>query len=230
MIHPILNFSVTGAIWYQGESNAGKPYQYRDLFPLMIESWRNKWSQENMTFLFVQLANYMAVKPEPGESQWAELREAQLLTLDRLDNTGMAVIIDIGEANDIHPRNKQDVGYRLALNALKMVYNKELVNSGPIYRSVEFEGGKGVISFESVGSGLVAKDKYGYLKGFAIAGADRKFHWAQSKIEGDKVIVWSDDVKNPQSVRYAWADNPEDANLYNVEDLPASPFRTDDWR
>jgi sialate O-acetylesterase len=172
----------------------------------------------------------MATKPEPGESQWAELRESQLMTLDRLDNTGMAVIIDIGEAKDIHPRNKQDVGYRLALNALKIVYNKDIVYSGPIYNSVKFEGDKGVISFESVGSGLVANDKYGYLKGFAIAGADRKFHWAEAKIEDGMVIVWSDDVKNPQSVRYAWADNPDDANLYNIEGLPASPFRTDDWR
>ena len=228
MIHPFLNYSVTGAIWYQGESNAGRAYQYRTLFPLMINDWRNSWSNPDLSFMFVQLANYMKPPVEPGESEWAELREAQLMTL-KLPKTGMAVIIDIGEANDIHPKNKQDVGKRLALAALKITYSKDIVHSGPIYKSINVSGNKVTIDFDYIGSGLKCNDRYGYVKGFSVAGKDRKFYWAKAYIENNKVVVSSERVENPIAVRYAWADNPDDVNLYNNEDLPASPFRSDDW-
>jgi len=226
MLAPIIPYGIQGAIWYQGESNAGRAYQYRKLFPTMIQNWRQDWARADFPFLFVQLANFMAAKPEPGDSAWAELREAQLMTL-ALPNTGMAVIIDIGEANDIHPRNKQDVGKRLALWALAKTYGKDIVYSGPLYKSMKVEGDKIILSFDNVGGGLVAGGGEP-LKGFAIAGADRKFVWADAKIEGGTVVVGSSKVPEPVAVRYAWADNPA-CNLYNKEGLPASPFRTDDW-
>jgi sialate O-acetylesterase len=226
MIAPLIPYGIQGAIWYQGESNAGRAYQYRTLFPDMIKNWRDDWGLGKFPFLFVQLANFMETKPEPDESSWAELREAQTMTLG-LPNTGMAVIIDIGEADDIHPKNKQDVGKRLALWALAETYGKELVYSGPIYKSMKADGGSIVLSFDHVGGGLVAKGGE-ELKGFAIAGADKKFVWADAKIDGDNVVVSSDDVSEPAAVRYAWADNPV-CNLYNAEGLPASPFRTDKW-
>ncbi len=226
MIAPLIPYGISGAIWYQGESNASRAYQYRKLFGRMIQNWRKDWGQSKFPFLFVQLANFMAVKPEPSESDWAELREAQLMTL-ALPNTGMAVIIDIGDANDIHPKNKQDVGKRLALWALARTYGKELVYSGPIYKSMEIEGEKIILHFDHVGGGLVARPNEP-LKGFAIAGAERKFVWADAKIDGDSVVVSSSEVSEPVAVRYAWADNPV-CNLYNKEGLPASPFRTDDW-
>ncbi|UCE46344.1 MAG: hypothetical protein JSW47_12055, partial [Phycisphaerales bacterium] len=223
---PLVPYGIQGAIWYQGESNAGRAYQYRRLFPAMIKNWRKDWRQGNFPFLFVQLANFRATKEEPDESNWAELREAQSMTLS-LPNTGMATIIDIGDANDIHPRNKQDVGKRLALWALAETYKKNLVYSGPIYESMKVESGKIRLSFDHVGSGLVARGGEA-LTGFAIAGADRKFVWADARIDGNTVVVGSDDVDKPVAVRYAWADNPV-CNLYNKENLPASPFRTDDW-
>ena len=226
MILPILPYAIRGAIWYQGESNAGRAYQYRDLFPKMIKNWRDDWAQGDFPFYFVQLANFMAVKPEPAESAWAELREAQTMTLSH-PNTGQAVIIDIGEATDIHPKNKQDVGKRLALWALVKDYGRDLVYSGPMYKSMKKDGNKIVVSFDHVGGGLVAKGG-DTLKGFAIAGDDKKFVWADAKIDGDKIVVSSPDVANPVAVRYAWADNPV-CNLYNKEDLPACPFRTDEW-
>ena len=226
MIHPIEKFGIRGVIWYQGETNSGRAYQYRTLFPLLIADWRDIWQQGDFPFYFVQLANFQARKPEPGESNWAELREAQSMTL-RVPNTGQAVIIDIGEADDIHPKNKQDVGYRLALWALAKDYGKtDLVYSGPVYQSMKVDGDKVTIAFDHVGGGLVAKD--GALKGFAVAGQDKKFFWADAKIVGDTVVVSSKDVPLPVAVRYAWANNPE-CNLYNKADLPASPFRTDDW-
>jgi sialate O-acetylesterase len=217
MIAPLVPYTIRGVIWYQGESNAGRAYQYRDLFPTMIKSWWTAWEQEgqeDFAFLFVQLANFMAVKEEPGDSTWAELREAQLMTLE-LPNTGMAVITDIGDAKDIHPKNKQDVGKRLALWALANTYGKNVVYSGPIYKSMVKKGNTIVLGGEP-------------LKGFAIAGADRKFVWADAKIDGDKIVVSSEKVADPVSVRYAWADNPV-CNLYNKAGLPASPFRTDTW-
>jgi sialate O-acetylesterase len=195
----------------------------------MIKSWWNAWGQEgqgDFAFLFVQLANYMATKDDPGESSWAELREAQTMTLE-LPNTGMAVIIDIGDAKDIHPKNKQDVGKRLALWALAKTYDKDVVYSGPLYKSMTKKDEQIILSFDYVAGGLVAKGGEP-LKGFAIAGADHKFVWADAKIEGDKIVVSSDKVADPVAVRYAWADNPV-CNLYNKADLPASPFRTDTW-
>ncbi len=228
MIHPFLNFPVKGAIWYQGESNAGRAYQYRTLFPLLINDWRTRWNNPEMTFLFVQLANYMKPPVEPEESDWAELREAQLMTL-KLPATGMAVIIDIGEADNIHPTNKQDVGKRLALAALKIAYGKDIVYSGPIYKSMIVSGNKIIVDFDNTGSGLNCHDRYGYVKGFSIAGSDRKFHWAKAYIENNKVVVYCDKVNNPVAIRYGWANNPDDVNLYNNEGLPASPFRTDEW-
>jgi sialate O-acetylesterase len=228
MIHPFLNFPVKGAIWYQGESNAGRAYQYRTLFPLLINDWRNKWNNQAMPFLFVQLANYMKPPVEPEESEWAELREAQLMTL-KLPATGMAVIIDVGEADDIHPRNKLDVGNRLALNALKIAYDEDIVYSGPVYKSMTTSGNKIIVDFDNIGSGLVCHDRYGYVKGFSVAGKDHKFYWAKAYIENNKVIVYNEKVESPVAVRYGWANNPDDANLYNQEGLPASPFRTDDW-
>ncbi|MFA0752919.1 MAG: hypothetical protein IMHGJWDQ_000683 [Candidatus Fervidibacter sp.] len=226
MVAPLIPYAIRGVIWYQGESNVGRAYQYRKLFPALIASWRKAWGQGDFPFLFVQLANYLPRRSEPSESAWAELREAQLLTFKTVPNTGMAVAIDIGEADDIHPRNKQDVGKRLALAALAIAYGQKIVWSGPIYRSMRIEGNRIRLFFDHVGSGLVAKgDK---LVGFAIAGKDRKFVWAKAEIEGDTVVVWSEQVPEPVAVRYGWADNPE-CNLYNREGLPASPFRTDDW-
>lgn len=228
MIAPLLNYTIKGVIWYQGESNAGDASEYRETFPAMIEDWRAKWNQGDFPFLYVQLANFMEAHEQPSESQWAELREAQLKTLS-VDNTAMAVIIDIGEWNDIHPLNKKDVGRRLALAAQKVAYgDKNVVYSGPIYRSMTVDKGKVILSFTNTGSGLIAKGGDG-LNQFAICGPDRKFVWADAKIEGDNVVVWSDDISEPVAVRYAWADNPEGANLYNKEELPASPFRTDDF-
>ncbi|MEM6345717.1 MAG: sialate O-acetylesterase [Bacteroidota bacterium] len=227
MIAPLLPYGIKGAIWYQGESNAGRAEAYQKLFPAMIENWREDWGYE-FPFFWVQLANFKAAKEQAEDSDWAELREAQSMTLS-LPKTGEAVIIDIGEADDIHPRNKQDVGLRLALAALHVAYEQEIVYSGPRFKKASFRSGKATLEFEHIGSGLVANDRYGYLKGFAIAGEDRQWHWAQAYIEGDKVVVSSSNVANPVAVRYAWADNPDDANLYNAEGLPASPFRTDDW-
>ncbi len=224
MIAPFIPYTIKGAIWYQGESNAGRAYQYRTLFPLMINDWRTKWGYD-FPFYFVQLANFMQVKDEPAESAWAELREAQFQTL-RLNNTGMATIIDIGDAVDIHPKNKQDVGKRLALQAREKTYGQDIVGSGPIYESYKIENGKIRIYFKPNKSKLVAKD--GDLKGFSIAGPDKKFYWADAKIDGNEIVVSSPNVKFPIAVRYAWADNPV-CNLYNGARLPASPFRTDDW-
>ena len=229
MLNPVIPYGIKGAIWYQGESNADRAKQYQRVFPEMITDWRNHWKQGNFPFLFVSLANFMAPDKQPVESAWAELREAQTKTL-ALPHTGMALAIDLGVADDIHPRNKQDVGKRLALAAMKTAYGKDLVHSGPMYQSVKFEGNKAVITFSEVGSGLVARDKYGYVNCFAMAGADRKFVWAKAKISGkNTVVVYADEVNNPTAVRFAWGNNPDDLNLYNAEGLPANPFRTDDW-
>lgn len=227
MIAPLTRFAITGMIWYQGESNTWEAYRYRALFPELITDWRNKWKTD-FTFLWAQLANFMAADSIPRQSEWAELREAQSMTLS-LPKTGEAVLIDIGEADDIHPRNKQDVGLRLALAALKVEYKKDVVSSGPTVKSMEKSGDKIIISFNNTGSGLKIKDKYGYIKGFAIAGEDQKFYWARAVTDGDKIIVSGPSVKNPVAVRYAWGNNPDDANVYNKEGLPAAPFRTDTW-
>lgn len=227
MINPVIPYGIKGFLWYQGESNAGEAYNYRKLFPMMITDWRQRWQQGNLPFLFVQLANFMKTKPLPAESEWAELREAQTLTLS-LPNTGMASAIDIGEADDIHPKNKQEVGRRLALIANKTVYKQAGIASGPQYKNFQKEGSRIRINFTNAGSGLSTKDAK-ELKGFAIAGKDKKFYWAKAIIEGNVVIVSCDKVAEPVAVRYAWADNPE-CNLINSEGLPAVPFRTDVWK
>lgn len=226
MITPIVPYAIQGAIWYQGESNASRAYQYRTLFPTMIKDWRRVWGQSDFPFLFVQLANFMETKPQPAEDEWAELREAQSMTLS-LPKTGMAVIIDIGEAKDIHPKNKQDVGLRLSLSAQSVAYNRNLVYSGPMYESMTVEGNKIRLRFKHTGGGLITKNGEP-VKGFAIAGDNKTFVWADAKIDGNEIVVWSDQVQNPVAVRYAWESNPV-CNLYNKEGLPASPFRTDNW-
>ncbi len=225
MVHPLVPIAIKGAIWYQGESNAGRAEQYRALFPAMITDWRKQWGQGDFPFIWVQLANFKERRPEPGDSDWAELREAQSMAL-KLPNTAQAVIIDIGEAKDIHPKNKADVGKRLALAAERIAYGKnDVVHSGPVFDSMKIEGNGARLKFLHA-DGLRAKD--GALKGFAIAGEDKKFVSAEAKVEGDAVVVRAAGVEQPVAVRYAWADNPE-CNLYNGADLPASPFRTDDF-
>jgi sialate O-acetylesterase len=223
MIHPILPYPIKGVLWYQGEANANSAADarnYRALFTSLITSWREDWHEPSMPFLWVQLANFMAADAAPSESNWALLREAQHAALS-LPNTGEAVIIDLGDANDIHPRDKQDVGARLALAARHV--------AGPTFRRAHQQHGRMVLEFDHVGAGLVTKGQLNGVKGFAIAGADRHFVWADAAIKGDHVIVWSDSVRDPMAVRYAWGNNPAAANLYNRDGLPAAPFRTDQW-
>jgi sialate O-acetylesterase len=229
VLKPTIGYGIRGVIWYQGESNAGRAYQYRDMFPLMIQSWRDEWQQGDFPFYFVQLADFKDEKTQPAESDWAELREAQTMTLSRLPNCGQAVIIDIGEGKDIHPKNKQDVAKRLARWALARDYGlSELAYRSPEYKSMEKQGSKIVVTLDHVGGGLAPFDT-GEPVGFAIAGDDKKFVWAKAKlVDSDKVEVWSDAVTEPVAVRYAWADNPV-CNLYSKEGLPVTPFRTDDW-
>ncbi len=228
MIHPLIGVSIKGAIWYQGENNASRAYDYRTLFPTLIRDWRAKWGSE-FPFYWVQLANFMAKDEKPMDSEWAELREAQTMTLS-LPHTGEAVITDIGDAADIHPRNKQDVGLRLALASLNQTYGyKDITYSGPTYKSMEVTSGKAILTFENTDGGLKTTSKYGYVEGFAIAGEDGKFVWAKAFIDGDKVIVHSEQVPTPTAVRYGWSNNP-DVNLYNGKGLPAGPFRTDSFK
>jgi sialate O-acetylesterase len=225
---PTVGYGIRGAIWYQGESNAGRAYQYRDLFPLMIQTWRDLWGQGDFSFYWVQLADFMAERSEPAESAWAELREAQTMTLKKLPHTGEAVIIDIGEGKDIHPRNKQDVVKRLARWALAKDYGVGIPSQSPTYMSMEKQGNKIVLTFDHVDGGFRPFD-VNDPRGFSIAGSDRKFVKAQAKVAGhDKIEVWSDKVSEPVAVRYAWADNPV-CNLYSAAGLPTTPFRTDDW-
>jgi sialate O-acetylesterase len=222
MIAPYTNYTIKGFCWYQGESNTGRAAEYAKLQAAMVADWRGKWKQGELPFLYVQLPNFMDANYLPSESQWAEFRQAQLQSLS-IPNTAMAVAIDLGEWNDLHPDNKKDVGERLALAALKLAYNENIVYSGPIYQSSVIENNKIRISFSHIGGGLVTNDGE-ELSYFSIAGADKKFVWAKARIEGDKIVVWNDAVTNPLYVRYAWADNPYGANLYNKEGLPASPF------
>jgi len=230
MIAPLIPYAMQGAIWYQGESNAGRAYQYRKSFPLMISDWRNRWKEE-FPFLFVQLASFNANNGDSKKgSSWAELREAQALTLQALPRTGMAVIHDIGNPKNIHPTNKQDVGKRLSLQALKIAYGQNMLSQGPQFQSMQKEGNKAILTLTDTGTGLIASGKYGYLQGFEIAGTDKVFHWAKAEIQNGKVVVWSDEVANPVAVHYGWADDNMEANLFNKEGLPAAPFRTDTWK
>ena len=226
MLAPLTRYRVKGFCWYQGESNAGRPYEYRDLLKALIQDWRTWWNGEDLPFLYVQLPNYMEVNYSPEESNWAILRESQLKALE-LPLTAMAVTIDLGEWNDIHPGNKKPVGDRLALQAMKLAYGDTgLVSSGPLFRTSTIQGNRIILEFDYAGSGLVTGN--GEPPGhFAIAGEDRKFRWGKAAIVGNKVVVWNEEIPEPKYVRYAWADNPRFANLYNLEGLPASPFRTD---
>ena len=228
MIYPLMPLAIKGAIWYQGETNGSRGYQYQTLLPTMISDWRAGFQSGDFPFLIVQLANFRQPQSTPAADNWAELRNAQLLTALNDPNSGLAVTIDIGEANDIHPRNKQDVGKRLGLAAQKIAYDQDVVYSGPIFKEAVIENDQIRITFDHVGSGLVAKDG-GPLQRFSIAGEDQVFHWAEAEIQGASVVVKSKDVPNPKAVRYAWEINPAGCNLYNQEGLPASPFRTDDW-
>jgi sialate O-acetylesterase len=233
MIANIIPYAINGAIWYQGESNADRAWQYRRLFADLIKNWRHDWDR-NFTFLEVQLAPWdkskrrtMAeITAQPGDSNWAELREAQWIATERLKKVGMAVITDVGDKDDIHPTQKEPVGARLALLARKITYGEKIVANGPTYDGVKFKNGQAILSFENVGGGLEARG--GPLSGFSLAGADQKFTWATAVIAGDKVIVSSPAVAKPVAVRYGWADFPV-VNLFNKAGLPASPFRTDDW-
>lgn len=225
MVAPVINYTIKGFLWYQGEANTGRAEEYAKLQPAQIIDWRNKWRQGQLPFLFVQLPGFMDYNYLPSESNWAMLRESQLRSLS-VPHTAMAVAIDLGEWNDIHPDNKKDVGERLALGAMKLVYGENIVHSGPIYQSATINGNKIIVNFSNTGNGLITND--GEEPGeFAIAGEDKKFVWAKTKIEGNTVVVWNDAIQNPKFVRYAWSDNPVNPNLYNKDGLPASPFRTD---
>ena len=224
-IAPLIPYAMRGVLWYQGEANADRAHQYRALFPALITDWRAKWAQGDFPFLFVQLANYGTKQTLPTDDEWAELREAQQMTLS-LPNTGMAVTIDIGDANDIHPRNKQEVGRRLALNALQGLYGLDVPCSGPIFHSLHIRKDRARLTFKHAKALVTPKGEQ--LEGFAVAGEDRAFHWAHARIEGKSVIVSSHDVPRPLAVRYAWGANPI-GNLYNTSGLPAAPFRTDTW-
>jgi sialate O-acetylesterase len=239
MVMPILHYGIKGVIWYQGESNGDRltdAVEYKDLFPRMILDWRKNWGQGDFPFLFVQLPNYRDPAVSPSEGNWPWVREAQRKTLS-LPQTGMPVITDVGEAGNIHPTNKFDPGTRLALVARHVVYGEKVVCSGPVYKSMKVEGNKIRITFDEINHGLVSgrpspdgtvnttvKD----LNGFGIAGSDGKFVWAKAVIDGNSVLVSSDQVTTPVAVRYNWADNPP-GNLYNKDGLPAGPFRTDNW-
>jgi sialate O-acetylesterase len=251
MIHPLLNYRIQGAIWYQGESNAGAAYAYRELFPMMIQNWRADWKQPEFPFYFVQLAPFTAVRKNPGPSNWAELREAQHMTL-KLRNTGEAVITDCGNEYDIHPTPKEPIGHRLALLARAKTYGEKVACSGPEYKSLKVDGNKAVLSFDHVGGGLMtqelvptserknkngtiaaawrvkAKSEGAPLIGFTVCGKDQTFHTAKAEIAGNTVVVTCDAVSEPVAVRYGWDNHPL-CNLYNRDGLPASPFRTDDF-
>ena len=247
MIAPLIPYAIKGAIWYQGESNAGRAHQYRTLFADMVSNWRHDWGQGEFPFLQVQLAPFTAIRAEPTNSTWAELREAQNYAMKVLPKVGVAVITDVGEEKDIHPRKKEPVGARLALAARHIAYGEDIVWSGPAYKSMKVDGSKAILTFNHVGGGLEARRLGGMddatgpavydqstgkiqrdLKGFSICGEDRKFVWADAEIVGDKVVVSSPQVAKPAAVRYGWADFPV-VNLWNHEGLPASPFRTDDF-
>ena len=250
MIAPLIPYAIKGAIWYQGESNAGRAHEYRTLMADMISNWRHDWKQGDFTFLQVQLAPFKAYKPQPAESDWAELREAQVHVSKVLPKAGVAVITDVGDEKDIHPKKKEPVGARLALAARRIAYGENVAYSGPTYHSIKVKGGTAILSFDHVGSGLEARSvpprvgetnsrpwvaynaDTGHLVqpllGFSVCGADHKFVWASARIEGDKVVVSNDEIAKPVAVRYGWADFPV-VNLWNLDGLPASPFRTDDF-
>jgi len=230
MISPLIPFAFQGVLWYQGESNAGRSYQYRKAFPLLINDWRQKWNNSSMPFYFVQLATFN----NPGNSNegcgWAELREAQTMTLS-LPNTGMCVTTDlVTNPKDIHPTNKQDVGKRLAALALNNLYSKNMICNGPVYKSMEIKNDQVILSFDNIGTGLYTPDKYGYIRGFEMAGKDQVFHYAKAFIKGNTVVLFNEKVENPVAVHFGWMGDASDCNLFNKEGYPAVPFRTDEWK
>ncbi len=239
MINALIPYGIKGAIWYQGESNASRAHQYRSLFPDMIKDWQKRWGQSDFTFIAVQLAPWDKNKKRemeeitaaPGDSDWAELREAQLMATKN-PKVGMVVITDYGTKDDIHPPMKKPVGERLAIAARGIAYKEKITYSGPTFKTMKVKKNKGgvyeaILSFDHVGGGLVAKD--GDLTGFAICGDDEKWVWADARIDGDTVVVSSPEVERPEAVRFGWADYPV-VNLYNEAGLPASPFRTDKFK
>ncbi len=229
MINPLVPYAIAGVIWYQGESNAGRAYQYRTMFPLMITDWRNKWKQD-FPFLFVQLPAFGGMQSSNFGSDWAELREAQNTTL-QLPNTGEAITVDVGDAFNLHPRNKADVGNRLASKALGMVYHVPDLPQNPVFSSADFSNNYALVSFLHAEKGLMVKDKYGYVKGFELAGADHKFYYAQAILTDDnKVKVWCKEVPQPVAVRYAWTNAPVDADLFSKDGATVGPFRSDNWK
>ena len=229
MIEPLIPFPVRGAFWYQGESNEARAQQYGILLPTMIRAWRERWGQGDYPFGIVQLPNYRDQKPEPADEAWSHIREAQRRTARSTRNAGLIVTIDVGEARDIHPKNKLDVGRRMARWALADVYGRKMTATGPMFRKLKAEGPKLVLTFDDVGSGLRIRDG-DKLQEFAVAGEDRKWHWAEARIVGkDRVEVWSSEVPRPVAARYAFNNNPRQPNLTNDTGLPAAPFRTDDW-
>ena len=225
MIAPLIPYTIQGVIWYQGEANAKRPQQYRRLFPALIKSWREKWRLGDFPFYYVQLPN-LNREPEPSKSGWAELRESQLMCLN-VPNTGMVTTIDIGESLNLHPKNKQEVGRRLALIAESKLYNNKNYYSGPVFKSMKIDGSIIRLTFDNIANGLIAKGS-DIISGFIIASDNKKFLQAEAKIEGNEILVWNKNIKSPKAIRYAWADDPK-CNLYNSALLPASPFRTDDW-
>jgi sialate O-acetylesterase len=226
MIAPLLPYAIKGAIWYQGESNAGRAWEYRTLFPTMIKSWRTAFKQGDFPFLFVQLAPFMATTTVPADTNWAELRDAQQYTSLTVPNTAQAVITDVGETSDIHPRRKEPVGARLALAARALAYREKIAYSGPVFQDLSIDGNKAVLRFSHLDKGLEAKG--GLPLGFTVAGEDKQFLNAHAEIKGDKVIVWNDKVEKPVAVRFGWANYPF-VDLWNKDGLPASPFRTDNF-
>jgi sialate O-acetylesterase len=229
MIEPLIPFPIRGAVWYQGESNEERAEQYGILLPTMIRAWRERWGAGDFPFGVVQLPNYRDPKPEPADEAWSHLREAQRRTVVNTPRTGLIVVIDIGEAHNIHPKDKLDVGHRMALWALADAYGRKLTKSGPMFRRAQIAGSKIVLTFDDVGQGLRIRDG-DRLDEFAIAGTERKWRWAEAKIVGkDRVEVWSPAVPQPVAVRYAFNNNPKHPNLTNETGLPAAPFRTDDW-
>ena len=229
MLRPLIPYAIRGVTWYQGESNTWRSRQYETLLGTMIEDWRTRWDRPDLPFGVVQLTSYVTPPRVPrADGSWPELRESQLRVTQNLPNTGLIVTIDIGNPTDVHPLNKQDIGHRLALWAMDTVYDRNIVSSGPVFREAEVKGSSFVLSFDHVGSGLTTNNGEP-LRGFVIAGPDRKFRWAKAEISGDRIIVSESKVTEPLAVRYAWDENPYWANLTNAEGLPASPFRTDDW-
>ncbi|MGJ5641325.1 sialate O-acetylesterase [Formosa sp. S-31] len=231
MLNPLMPYSFQGVIWYQGEANVHRAEQYKTSFPLMINDWRQHWGQGEFPFYFVQLSSFNEFNGNSNSgSRWAELREAQSYTAQTVSNTAMCVTTDIGNAKDIHPTNKQDVGKRLSAIALHNVYGENIVCESPIYKSMTVNGNQVTVTFEHTGSGLMTPDRYGYVKGFELAGQDQKFYYAKAYIKDNKVVVYCDNVTNPVAIRYGWADDAGDCNLYNEEGFPASPFRSDTWK